>query len=295
MPSAGHRKARRTSPAASGLVRTAAVPAIGATAIATAFIATLTFTDEPATAQPSRQSDTITASLDGARYQNPVSRNAERAPIPDPASAQEAKAGEMYVIADAELRSASKDDAPVLATLKPGTKVAVGAEERDGYRQVIHHDLVRWVSAEALSKEPPAPPEPPEPEPEEEKGISAAECASGSEVESGLQPKTVDVHRAVCAAFPEISEYGGVAPRGEHATGHSLDIMVSGPAGWEIAEFLREHHAELGIDYLIYEQKIWSIQRSGEGWRPMSSRGGATADHMDHVHVTTVGSGASGG
>jgi len=289
VPSAGHRKARRSPFAAIGFARTAAVPAIGATAIATAFIATLTVNDGAA-AQSERQSDVITASLDGARYESPVSRSAERAPVPDPASARQAIAGEMFVVADAELRSAPTGDAPVLATLKTGAKVAVGSQERDGYRQVIHHELVRWLPAKALSD---SPPEPEEPEPEE-LGLSDKPCATGSQVESGLQPKTVDVHRAVCAAFPQISTYGGVAPRGEHATGHSLDIMVSGPTGWEIAEFLRENYAELGIDYLIYEQKIWSIQRSGEGWRPMSSRGGATANHMDHVHVTTVGSGASG-
>ena len=45
----------------------------------------------------------------------------------------------------------------------------------------------------------------------------------------------------------------------------------------------------LGVDYLIYEQRIWTVQRGGEGWRGMSDRGGDTANHYDHVHVTTVG------
>ena len=63
--------------------------------------------------------------------------------------------------------------------------------------------------------------------------------------------------------------------------------MVSVAAGWEVAEYVRANHAALGVSYVIYSQKIWSVQRSGEGWRGMSNRGSATANHYDHVHVTT--------
>jgi len=30
----------------------------------------------------------------------------------------------------------------------------------------------------------------------------------------------------------------------------------------------------------------WGAIRSGEGWRYMPSRGSATANHYDHVHVS---------
>jgi hypothetical protein len=115
--------------------------------------------------------------------------------------------------------------------------------------------------------------------------LSAAPCASGSAVESGLQPHTVAVHRAACAQFPFISNYGGRGG-GDHASGRALDIMVSGDAGWEIATFMRAHASELGISYVIYQQKIWSVQRSGDGWRAQPDRGSATANHYDHVHVS---------
>ena len=36
---------------------------------------------------------------------------------------------------------------------------------------------------------------------------------------------------------------------------------------------------------IIWSQHIWTIQRSGEGFRSMSNRGSATANHMDHVHI----------
>jgi hypothetical protein len=38
---------------------------------------------------------------------------------------------------------------------------------------------------------------------------------------------------------------------------------------------------------VIYAQKIWSVKRGGEGWRGMSDRGSVTANHYDHVHVST--------
>ena len=294
MPSAGHRKSRRATRRV-GLTRTAALPAVGVTAIAAAAIATLTAVAEhpvPSTEAVSMRSDVIGESL-GTRDAPPVSRSAARAPLPDAAAAQEATAGEMFLVEDAELRSAASGDAPVLAALDKGTKVAVGATEDNGFRQVIHQGLARWVPVDLLSETEPAP----EPEPEEAPapaGLSTGECSTGSAVESGLQPDTIAVHRAVCAAFPEVSTYGGVAGRGEHATGHALDIMISGEAGWRIAEYLQANASQLGIDYLIYEQKIWSVGRSGEGWRPMSSRGGGTADHYDHVHVTTRGAAGTG-
>jgi len=94
------------------------------------------------------------------------------------------------------------------------------------------------------------------------------------------------VHRAVCAAFPSVRSYGTWRNDGEHGQGRAVDVMVSGDLGWEIANFLRSNAGKLGIDYLIYSQKIWSTDRAGEGWRGMASRGSATANHYDHVHVT---------
>jgi hypothetical protein len=95
------------------------------------------------------------------------------------------------------------------------------------------------------------------------------------------------VHEAVCAAFPDITSYGTYRSDGEHSMGIAIDIMVSGDRGWQVAEFVRAHYAELGVSYVIYSQRIWSVDRAGEGWRYMSDRGSTTANHYDHVHVTT--------
>ena len=39
--------------------------------------------------------------------------------------------------------------------------------------------------------------------------------------------------------------------------------MVSTDVGNQIAEFLQEHRAELGIEYIIWHQRIWRPSTSG--------------------------------
>jgi hypothetical protein len=48
----------------------------------------------------------------------------------------------------------------------------------------------------------------------------------------------------------------------------------------------------LGIMYIIWNQKIWSIYYQELGWRKMASRGSWTANHKDHVHISLSWDGA---
>ncbi len=123
-------------------------------------------------------------------------------------------------------------------------------------------------------------------------GISQAACASGSAVEAGLTRDAIRVHRAVCALFPSVTSWGGrTGSGGEHSTGQALDIMIpNSSVGQAIANYVRANYKALGVSEVIWAQKIWTVQRSSEGWRPMSDRGSTTANHYDHVHVTVYGS-----
>jgi hypothetical protein len=116
--------------------------------------------------------------------------------------------------------------------------------------------------------------------------VSGAPCPDGSAVESGLVTHTIEVYRAVCAAFPAVSAWGGRSGSGDHGSGHALDIMCSGSLGDAIAAYVRAHAGALGVSYVIWSQHIWSVERAGEGWRAMSDRGSTTANHYDHVHVS---------
>ncbi len=157
--------------------------------------------------------------------------------------------------------------------LEGAEKVLVTGRTMNGREEIVLDGKARWVTAGYLSADKPF--------------AIGGECTNGTSVDPGVSPNIQKVHEAVCANFPEITIYGTFRGDGEHAQGIAVDIMVSGDRGWQVAEFVREHYSELGVSYVIYSQSIWSVERSGEGWRGMEDRGSTTANHYDHVHVTT--------
>lgn len=156
--------------------------------------------------------------------------------------------------------------------LDEGEKVRLTGRKYAGRSEIVLDGKARWVTSGYFSDEKPP--------------TLTGDCTNGTSVPAGVSPNIKKVHAAVCANFPEIGTYGTFRGDGEHSQGLAVDIMVSGSRGWEVAEFVRANYAALGVNYLIYSQKIWSLDRSGEGWRGMSNRGSATANHYDHVHVT---------
>ena len=156
-------------------------------------------------------------------------------------------------------------------------KVLVTGRSLYGREEVVVDGKARWVTSGYLAKE----------KPDTSVDAVAASCTNGTSVPAGVSPNIVKVHEAVCAAFPSITTYGTFRGDGEHSQGLAIDIMVSGDLGYQVADFVRANYAELGVSYIIYSQRIWSVERSGEGWRPMEDRGSVTANHYDHVHVTT--------
>lgn len=183
----------------------------------------------------------------------------------------------LWTTEDLNVWSESGASARRLGVVDSGKKVLVTGRKRDGRAEIVLGGEARWVSTDYLDDEKPVP------------GVQAigGTCTNGTSVPSGVSPNIVKVHQAVCAAFPQISSYGTFRSDGEHSQGLAIDIMVGGSLGWEIAELIRANYQELGVSYLIYSQRIWSVERSGEGWRGMSDRGSTTANHYDHVHVTT--------
>jgi hypothetical protein len=214
-----------------------------------------------------------------------VSRGGFREPkivLPSaPPASEVTVTGATFVFHDdaADLYAVPDDTTDVVETVAPDSKVGTTGETRDGYTQVVHADKVGWVKTESLVTG---------------RSLSMSSCATGDAVEKGLQPDTVRVHRAVCALFPQITRFGGVGGGGEHATGRALDIMTKDlELGTAIANLVGQHWRELGVSQIIWQQHIWTAQRSGDGWRPMKGRGSDTANHKDHVHVTTLGNAGS--
>lgn len=70
-----------------------------------------------------------------------------------------------------------------------------------------------------------------------------------------------------------------------HPAGKALDYMVLSDAalGDAIVRYHIEHWARLGVEYIIWQQRI--MHSAGGAWESMGDRGSATANHYDHVHV----------
>jgi hypothetical protein len=198
--------------------------------------------------------------------------------------------GSKYATTGLNVRTEPSNVASVVALLHTGTKLAVTKTITKGFRYVSYHGKGRWVKNKYLSDS----------KPKSTKasssvgsgGISGAPCPSGSSVESGLTPDAIRVHRALCHRYPQITNFfGRRTSSGYHGQGRALDCMISDTTvGWEIAKWVRANAKSLGAMEVIYRQQIWTVQRSSEGWRPMSDRGSPTANHMDHVHVSVYGS-----
>ena len=172
------------------------------------------------------------------------------------------------------------EDTKLLKVLDAAVKVPFTGEVKGAWAQIKHGDRTSWVRKEYLAAKKPSP------QVRALAGVTGSPCPDGSSVESGLQSNTVKVYRAVCAAFPAVSSWGGLSGSGDHGAGRALDIMCSGSLGDAIADFVRSHASALGVSEVIWSQRIWTVQRSGEGWRGMEDRGSGTANHYDHVHVS---------
>ena len=65
--------------------------------------------------------------------------------------------------------------------------------------------------------------------------------------------------------------------------------------GGPLADYAKANAKRLGVLYVIWNQRIWSVARSSEGWRKMEDRGSDTQNHKDHVHVSFIPTAPKGG
>jgi hypothetical protein len=83
----------------------------------------------------------------------------------------------------------------------------------------------------------------------------------------------------------DVNAVGGVAGRAgvsDHPLGLALDMMVNRSTGDALANFVLANMDRLNVKYVIWKQRI----NYGSGWKMMEDRGGATANHFDHVHIS---------
>jgi hypothetical protein len=183
----------------------------------------------------------------------------------------------LWTTAPLNLWTTSADDAVQVGEVAASRQVLVTGRQAGERVEIVVAGKSRWVTDGYLSQDKPL---------GVGAGLSMAPCPDPG-VESGLTSAAVYVYRSVCHAFPQITTYGGWDNHGEHSSGRALDIMTSDVTlGTAIAEFLRAHSSELHLYDILWRQRIWTPVRAAEGWRTFPSRGSATANHYDHVHVS---------
>lgn len=116
--------------------------------------------------------------------------------------------------------------------------------------------------------------------------------------EEHMTVDSVRIMRAISSKFPQVKQIGGWRPSDpypDHPSGRAVDIMIpnysseEGKAlGEQINGYLLTNAATFNVKYTIFRQQY--KQPDGTG-NTMEDRGGDTANHFDHVHVTVDGDG----
>ena len=223
-----------------------------------------------------------------------VSRSGARTVVAKPVTLQPHAVGHRFATANLNIWTAPREQGPRLGLIEAGTKLAVTGQKVGHWAEVLLHSdkskttHARWVNADYLAAKKPTPATSgTSGTGATTSGISTAPCPDGSGTESGLTSSAVRLYRAVCAAFPALTTYGGYDAHGEHASGRAIDFMISDPSlGQAVATWAQAHAAELDLYDIIWQQHIWTPVRASEGWRLMPDRGSPTANHYDHVHIS---------
>lgn len=122
-----------------------------------------------------------------------------------------------------------------------------------------------------------------------------------------ITERTAHILAGIKASFPNTawscwSERAGT--KSEHPLGRACDgtfgnsigTAATGPAldlGWKVTSWLKANAETLGVEYLIWQGRIWSVARSSEGWRRYDGGGmhdvsTVTGAHRDHLHWTSA-------
>ncbi len=239
------------------------------------------------TREPIADVPAVGALTPSAAHTTATSSPVASAPDPAPATTAAPTTRTLYTTVLVKVRAQASADSAVVTQLAAGTALTAVGDAAGGWQQVSRAAASGYIAAAYLTASAPAATSPATTAPKAPAASSGGypACPSGSGVESGLTSRAITVHRAICASFPSITSFIGRRADGEHSDGRALDCMVSGATGRALAEWARANASALGIQTVIFEQKIWTQQRAAEGWRPMANRGSATANHYDHVHI----------
>ena len=182
-------------------------------------------------------------------------------------------------------RQKAKERAEARAAAKAAAAKAAAATEAAATEAAV----TEAAQAEAEATAEPAPEEAPAAESASSTAVDA--IAQISNTSGPVSGGTQAAANAVVSNVPGAGSItlGGTRPSATdpagHPSGNALDYMVLSDTGLgnAIVQYHIAHWDELGVDYLIYQQRY--LGSPGGSWSAMEDRGSPTANHMDHVHV----------
>lgn len=111
-----------------------------------------------------------------------------------------------------------------------------------------------------------------------------------------LQPQAEAFRQEIAAKFgiTNIGGYRAGDPE-DHGKGLAVDVMVptNSELGDQVAQYAIDNMDRAGISYIIWKQQFYmpvnNIYGPANTWNQMPDRGGDTANHNDHVHISFNG------
>lgn len=231
----------------------------------------------------------------------PVNEDNKAVPVAPAAETQEAPA-----------------EAPVVEVPAAETPAQPAVPETPNYgAPAVNVEVQNQEAAPAAAPEAPATPEAPAapqsaPVAEEAPAQPAAvETAAAPEVQPvastpttgnaiptdpNLQPQAEAFRQEIAAKFG-ITNIGGyrAGDPDDHGKGLAVDVMVptSSELGDQVAQYAIDNMDRAGISYIIWKQQFYmpvdNIYGPANTWNQMPDRGGDTANHYDHVHISFNG------
>lgn len=228
----------------------------------------------------------------------PVNEDNKAVPVAPAAETQEAPA-----------------EAPVVEVPAAETPAQPAVPEKPNYgAPAVNVEVQNQEVAPAAPQSAPAteaPAETPASAPEAPAAQPAVETAAAPEVQpvastptSGntiptdpnLQPQAEAFRQEIAAKFG-ITNIGGYREGDpeDHGKGLAVDVMVptNSELGDQVAQYAIDNMDRAGISYIIWKQQFYmpvnNIYGPANTWNQMPDRGGDTANHNDHVHISFNG------
>ena len=221
-------------------------------------------------------------------------------------------------VAPAAETQAAPAEAPVVEVPVAETPAQPAVPETPNYgAPAVNVEVQNQEAAPAAAPEAPATPEAPAapqsaPVAEEAPAQPAAvETAAAPEVQPvastpttgnaiptdpNLQPQAEAFRQEIAAKFG-ITNIGGYREGDpeDHGKGLAVDVMVptNSELGDQVAQYAIDNMDRAGISYIIWKQQFYmpvnNIYGPANTWNQMPDRGGDTANHNDHVHISFNG------